>query len=495
MGKREEEIQFHEKKQEHTPLKEDIEESLKQLKEYFHHSGDMVFHRFDGQGILCALVYVDGLSNRDMLNRDVVTPLVEHRDGKSVPQALGVAEFKTVKTVEELSKEVLMANAVLLVQDSPVGYAIEAKGFERRSVSEPNAEEVVRGPREAFVENIRANTSLLRRKIRSSQLVFENVSIGRQTNTPVVIAYLANVVNQDVLSGVRRQIQKIDIDGIFDSGYIEQLTEKSPLSPFSKFFNSQKPDVVASKLLEGRVAVICDGSPHVITAPHLFIENLQVSEDYYSRTLLSCILRVVRVVSLFVSVLLPGIYVALVTFSPEAIPTVLLMQMISQRASVPLSAGLEAFLMLFVFELIKESGLRLPKPVGSAISIVGGLIVGQAAVEAGLVALPMVIVIAITAVTAFTIPSLNEAVTVYRFLFLALGYFMGFVGILCGALVVFFYMAGLDSFGVGFLSYYGGQKIGQRKDGLLRMPLYQMLLRPRNIVKRNLVRQKKREDD
>ena len=151
--------------------------------------------------------------------------------------------------------------------------------------------------------------------------------------------------------------------------------------------------------------------------------------------------------------------------------------------------------MLFVFELIKESGLRLPKPVGSAISIVGGLIVGQAAVEAGLVALPMVIVIAITAVTAFTIPSLNEAVTVYRFLFLALGYFMGFVGILCGALVVFFYMAGLDSFGVGFLSYYGGQKIGQRKDGLLRMPLYQMLLRPRNIVKRNLVRQKKREDD
>lgn len=234
-------------------------------------------------------------------------------------------------------------------------------------------------------------------------------------------------------------------------------------------------------------------TPHVITAPHLFIENLQVSEDYYNRTLHTAMLRIIRMVSLLITMILPGLYVALATFNSEMIPTVLLLGMIEERTHVPLPLGIEMFLMLFLFEVIKESGLRLPKPIGSAISIVGGLIVGQTAVSAGFVSTPTVIVVALTAVTAFTVPSLTESILVFRLLLLAAGSLFGVVGIICALVCIYAYMANIKRFGVPFLMRLTPIYQGEQNDLIIRAPLRHLRVRPREIVKENVTRQKSDE--
>ncbi len=295
----------------------------------------------------------------------------------------------------------------------------------KRSIEEPQAEAVVRGPKEGFIEDISTNKAMLRRRIRSSDLVFEDYIIGKQTKTKISIAYLQGIVNEDVLNGVKNRIGKINIDGILESGYIQQLIEDNPESLVSTIADTQKPDVVVGKILEGRVAVFCDGTPHVLTMPKVFIEDIQTSEDYYLRPYFATFLRGLRVFSLFLSIVLPGLYVALQTFHQEMIPTVLLITMAGAREGVPFPAIVEAFLMTLMLELIKESGIRLPRAVGSAVSIVGALVLGQAAVEAGIVSAPMVIVVAATAIAEFAVPSLTEAVIIYRFILILLGGFMG----------------------------------------------------------------------
>lgn len=485
--------QTHEEQLQETGISEHLEENLKKLKELFAGSSDIVIHRFDAGSTKAALVYVDGLISRDLVDRDAVRPMMSGNLSLPPQRRMNVAEYKSVSTLETFVQSILAPNTGLLIDGDREGYIIESKGFDRRGISEPSGEEVLRGPREGFVENIRNNTAMLRRKLKTPDLVIESVVVGRKSKTYLAIAYLRSVVNRSVLKQIKERIQHIDIDGVFDTGYIEQLTEESAWSPFSSYFVTEKPDVAAGKLLEGRVAVICDGSPHVITAPHLFIENLQVSEDYYNRTLHTAILRVIRIVSLLITVILPGLYVALATFNSEMIPTVLLLGMIEERTHVPLPLGLEMFLMLFLFEVIKESGLRLPKPIGSAISIVGGLIVGQTAVSAGFVSTPTVIAVALTAVTAFTVPSLTEGILVFRLLFLVAGSFFGVIGIICALVCVYAYMANIKRFGVPFFQRLAPLYQGEQNDFIIRAPLRHLRVRPREIVKENVTRQKNDE--
>lgn len=246
----------------------------------------------------------------------------------------------------------------------------------------------------------------------------ESVKIGKRTQTNIEITYTEDIVNKDVLKEVKRWLSLIDTDAILESGYIEQFIEDNPYSIVSTVGNTQKPDVVAAKILEGRVAIFCDGTPHVLTVPHLFIENMQTGEDYYIRPYLATFLRLIRFLVLFISIMLPALYVDFQTYDQEMIPTTLLITMASSREGVPFPALAEALIMVILFELLKESGLRLPKADGSAVSMVGALIVGEAAVSAGLVSAPMVIVVAATAVASFILPSLNETIVFYRFFFL-----------------------------------------------------------------------------
>jgi spore germination protein KA len=465
------------------------------LKDAFKKSGDVTFYEFATlTGVNVLLVYIDGMVNKEILGRDVINSFITKSkelppsallDTKILKSLLASVSVQEVKIMSAVIDDVLNGNAALFVDGVATALLIESKGWEKRAVAEPDTESVIRGPREGFIENIRTNTSLLRRKIKNPNLVFENLSIGKQTKTSVAIAYIDGIVNQAVLNEVRRRLNKIDTDSILETGYIEQFIEDSPFSILATVTNTQKPDICAAKLLEGRVAIFCDGTPHVLTVPHLFIEALQTSEDYYMRPFMASSWRIIRMLALLTSVLVPGLYVALQTYHQEMIPTILLLRMAGSISDIPFPAGAEMLIMLVFYEFLRESGIRLPRAVGSAISIVGALIVGESAVNAGLVSGPVVIVIAITGVTGFIVPALSEAIMIYRFLFLIAGTVMGLYGIVCGTIVIVMQAVSLRSCGVPYTSPMAPSDQGVFKDFIFRFPLWAMKKRPVSIEKDN----------
>lgn len=465
------------------------------LENTFKHSGDIIFDEFATfSNIKVLIIYIDGLVNKELVGRDIVNSFV--MKSKELPAAalLNSSRWKTLisavnttetKKMSAVISDILNGDAVLFVDGADTALAVDAKGWEKRTVAEPDTESVIRGPREGFIENIRTNTSLLRRKIKNPNLVFENFHIGKQTTTDVALAYIDGIVNQAVLDEVRKRLNKIDTDSILETGYIEQFIEDSPFSPIATIANTQKPDILAARMLEGRVAIFCDGTPHVLTVPHLFIEELQTSEDYYMRPFIAGAWRLLRILALFTSIFLPGLYVALQTFHQEMIPTILLLRMAGSISDIPFPAGAEMFIMVIFYEFLRESGIRLPRAVGSAISIVGALIVGESAVNAGLVSGPVVIIIAITGVTGFIVPALSEAIMIYRLLFLIAGTAMGLYGIVCGLIMLVMHAVSLRSLGVPYTSPLAPSDQSVLRDFILRFPLWTMNRRPKAIAQDN----------
>lgn len=437
------------------------------------------------------LVYIDGLVNKDQINRDVIMPFVSYAKNNNLKNFLFVSEILEQKSLSKTVDEVLAGNAAMFIDGMDSAYIISAKGWDKRTVEQPDSETVIRGPKEGFIESIRNNTALLRRKIQNPNLVITNTTVGKQTNTKVEIAYIDGIVNKDVLSIVKKRISEIDTDSVLDSGYIEQYIDEAVYSPFSTIGDTQKPDVAAGKILEGRVAIFVDGSPHVLTAPYLFIENFQTAEDYYTRPFLASFLRIIRFLSFTISSLLPALYIALQNYHSEMIPPPLLLSMSAAREGVPFPSIAEVFFMVGMFELIRESGTRFPKMVGSAINIVGTLVIGQAAVDAGLVSAPTVVAIAITAVSSFAIPSMVEAMLIMRFGFMLAGGFLGLYGITGMILVVAAHGLSLRSFGINYTSALAPSDMNGLKDYFLRFPLRLMRRRPPSIAKDNKIRRGK----
>lgn len=465
------------------------------LEKSFKNSGDVIFNEFSTlSGIKVLIVYIDGLVNKEVLGRDVVNSFIAKSKKlptnlllnlnilKSLIAVANVAETNTMSVVIEY---VLNGNTVMFIDGITTALLIDSKGWEKRAVAEPDTESVIRGPREGFIENLRTNTSLLRRKIKNQNLIIENINLGKQTKTDVAIAYIDGIVNQAALNEVRRRLNEIDTDSVLETGYIEQFIEDNPFSVLATIGNTQKPDILAGKILEGRIGIFCDGTPHVLTVPHLFIENLQTSEDYYMRPFMVLGWRLLRILALFTSILVPGLYVALQTYHQEMIPTILLLRMAGSISDIPFPAGAEMFIMIIFYELLRESGIRLPRAVGSAISIIGALIVGESAVNAGLVSAPVVIVIAVAGVAGFIVPALSEAVMICRFLFLIAGSVMGLYGIVCGLFVITTHAVSLRSFGVPYTSSLAPSNQGLLQDFILRFPLRAMKKRPEAIAKDN----------
>jgi spore germination protein KA len=431
------------------------------------------------------IAYIDGLVNKDLIDRDIILPIKSKKFDGDIYTAIKVI-YNEVDDINICIQNVLQGNVALFYENNKNILVIEEfKQWDKRQVDEPSAEVVIRGPREGFTENIRTNTSLLRRKIKTPDLVFEKLILGKQTNTIINIVYIDGIVNQDVLKELKRRLAKINTDSILESGHIEQYIEESPFSPFSGVGVTQKPDIVAAKILEGRVAVICDGTPHVLTVPDLFFENLRSAEDYYDRSLITSINRLLRLFGLFITILLPALYVAITTYNQEMIPYVFLNSLITSTVKTPMPAAAEIFLLILFFNLIKEAGIRLPKGVGSAITIVGSLIIGEAAVNAGLVGAPMVIIVALTSVTSFVQPNLNEFVIIYRLLFLILASVMGLIGIGSGIVIMLTQLISKTSFGIPILSTFSKSEM---KDSVIRFPLESLKYRPPSIAKDNVKR-------
>jgi len=482
-----------------------LSENIKNIKSALGNSNDLVVREFSfgyKQSINAALIFIDGLTNTTVINENIIEPLMYGAGIINLEQPLknckiddikkamlSVSDIKNVNTLNDILDGFLSGDAALIIDGANEALIISCKGWEKRAISEPATESVIRGPREAFTENLRTSTALLRRKIKSPALTTEMMVLGKKTKTNICIAYIREVANQELIEEIRKRLNDINTDAILESGYIEQFIEDAPFSLFSTMAYTEKPDVVAAKLLEGRVAIIVDGTPFVLTAPMFFIESFQTSEDYYSGTYFMSMLRIVRFIAYFITILSPALYVAVTTYHHELIPTSLLITMAAAREGIPFPAVIEIGLMLLVFEILREAGVRLPRPVGQAISIVGALVLGQSAVSAGLIGEPVVIVIAITSVSIFAVPNQADASAILRIIFLILAAVMGGIGITIGLLGTIIHLASLKSFGYYYLSPIVPFQIRDLKDSFIRAPLWTMRKRPSGLARNDKTRQ------
>lgn len=481
-----------------VPISSDLNQNYQVICSIYEDCSDVVFRPFMIGGKMEAyLVYIEGLSNIEEIDANVLAPLMQ--EDRSQPKTwnewfkkkLSVAKVKEIKTFADCIQQISMGNPVLLIEQETLGFALGLAKWEKRSVEEPTSESTVRGPREGFTESLGTNTSLIRRKLRSPQLKMKSMSIGRYTLTEIVIAYIDGLADKTLIDEVTNRLERIDIDGILESGYIEEMIEDNPYSPFPQVLTTERPDVCVSSLLEGKVAILVDGTPFVMVIPTTFYSLMQSSEDYYQRYMISTLIRWLRYACLLISLFLPSLYVAALTYHQEMIPTKLLLSIAASRERVPFPGLVEALLMEVVFEALREAGIRLPKQVGSAVSIVGALVIGQAAVQAGLVSAPMVMVVAITGIASFTIPRYTAAIAIrmLRFPFMILAGMLGLLGILLGLMVILAHLSTLRSFGVPYLTPISPMKGRDMKDVLIRAPWWMLNTRPHLTGEDNKYRQ------
>ncbi|HLO01928.1 MAG TPA: spore germination protein [Symbiobacteriaceae bacterium] len=486
-----------------VPLPASLGAALVLIKELFSECDDLVLRGLMIGNRPAALLFVRGLVKEERLELSVLEPLGRHATESQMPEsgpalrtwlasvAIASDKAEPVKSVGHVVDGLLLGDAVLLVDGLAEGLKMAAQGWERRSVDKPVVESTVRGPQEGFTETILVNTSLLRRKLKSPHLKIERIVLGRQTRTALAVIYLKDVAAPSLVDEVKRRLRRIDVDGILDTGMIEEWIEDQPSSLFPQVSYTERPDRVAGNLLDGQVAILAEGSPTALTLPVTFWMLLQAGEDYYHRFWLASALRLLRALFLVVSLVGPSTYIAITTFHQEMIPTNLLLSIVASREGVPFPVMLEAILMEVFFEVLREAGLRLPRPMGQAISIVGALVLGQAAVQSGLVSTSVVITVAITGISSFIIPGygLGSAIRLLRFPLMLLAGSLGLFGIMIGLLAILVHLCGLRSFGVPYLQPVAPLTWPDLRDVLLRAPAWLLGRRPAMLGSPNRRRQ------
>jgi spore germination protein KA len=485
-------------------MHKDIQQNILKLKDMLGRNNDFLIREFtfniSGRKTKACICFIYGIVDKNFIDENIIKPLllnihiINHK-GSSVENkdvinyietnVLNVHELTEEKNIDKVIDSVLSGNTALIIDGFDTALQITTRYYESRSIQQPETEISIRGSHEGFVENIKTNTPLLRRIIKNKNLVFESFIIGEQTKTDISIAYINGIANPTIIDEVKKRLNHIYIDSIIESGYLEQLIEDNPWSPFPTVGNSEKPDKVAAKLLEGRIAILCDGTPTVLTVPCLFVEAFQASEDYYSRTILSTITRIIRLVAFIITLALPAFYVAITTFHQEMIPTVLIITFAASREGVPFPVFLEVIISETIFVLLREAGIRMPRAVGSAVSIVGTLVIGQSAVEAGIIGAPMVIITALTAITSFIIPSIYDAIITFRFILILFSGAFGLFGMFIVLVCMLAHMCSLRSFGSPYMSPMAPSNSDGLKDSIIRTPLWFMNKRPKAITWRD----------
>ncbi|MGN7356287.1 spore germination protein [Paenibacillus sp. SAF-054] len=490
-------------------LSADMKENLQKIQDDMGNSQDLIIRQLETERLelQMAFVYIEGLVDNTAVSEFTIQTVLDETssisDSVNKPgldelgrvfkhQAFSVGQINKSSEWKEVYMHLLSGDTILFLNGSDEVIIAGTQGGERRSVTEPSSQTVIRGPREGFTESIRTNTSLLRRKIKSPNLWLEEMKIGRVTKTDIGVMYIKGIVSEEIVDEVRKRLSHIDIDGILESGYIEELIEDTNFTLFPTVYHSERPDVIAANLLEGRVAILVDGTPFSLVVPSTFNMFFQAAEDYYNRFDVGSLIRLLRFLSFFIGLLLPSLYVAIITFHQEMIPTPWLLKLAVQREGVPFPAFVEAIIMETVFEILREAGVRMPRSVGNTISIVGGLVLGQAAVEAGIVSPAVVIVVSLTAIASFVSPAYNIGITarMLRFLFLFASSFMGIYGMACLLLIMLLHMCSLKSMNVPYMAPYGPAILSDMKDTLLRVPMKVMRTRPKMLSKNNPVRLK-----
>jgi hypothetical protein len=491
------------------PLEADIEVNQAKLETLLERCSDAVFREFvigRQPPIRCLLLYFDGLVQRKILDDNMIKSLLldvqmTNDPGSELNQAdpltsveqhiINVAELKRIATLQEVIRHIGSGDTVLLIDGCSQALVAGTRGWDSRSVNTPENELVIYGPKEGFIENLRSNTALIRRRLKSSNFKIESLVIGKITQTDVVLCYIDNIAPPQLVDEVRKRLKKIDIDAVLDSNYIQELIMEHKSTIFSQTEQTEKPDRAAAHLLEGRICILVDGSPMALVLPVSFPRYWISPEDYYIHYIPASLFRIGRFLAFLVALTLPSLYVAVISYHQEMVPTALYLTIAASRQGVPFPSFVEAFLLELTFEMLREAGLRLPRAVGPAVSIVGALIIGDAAVRAGLVSTPMVVVVAFTGIASFVTPSYNAGIIIRtaRFAFLGASALLGFLGIMIVFILMLIRMASLSSFGMPYLTPMAPLNTREITDVILRRPWFKMRERPYQEGMTNQVRQ------
>ena len=464
-----------------------LKENINIIKKIFLNDSVLRLRNFTfGGGVEACLMYFDGMVNVDLINDSIMRPLVL---ADKIPSDTYLAEYvmknllyagevKSVCDVNLAVSSMLYGDTLILMENSPFVLIVNTKGWRTRGISEPENERVLQGPREGFDEAAMFNVAMIRRRLKTADFCAEMTKVGSRTDTLVFICYLKSLVNRRVLREVKSRLKEIDIDGVLDSNYICELMGDRPGSFFRGMGVTERPDIVAAQLLEGRVAIVVDATPMVITLPYLFSENFQSDEDYYINHRLATAGRLLRMLCFFLSISAPAVYIAFTTFHFEFLPSAFALSVATARIGVPFSTLTEALLLTLIFEILRETGVRMPQSVGHALSIVGGLVVGQAAVEARIISAHMLIVVALSGICGLTVPKLKTAVFFLRFINIIAAGTFGLYGYIYLMLLVAVYILGMSSFGVDATISLKRPKKGSFKDVFMRIGWQKMRTRP-----------------
>ncbi|MCM2532687.1 spore germination protein [Neobacillus pocheonensis] len=472
------------------------------------HNSDVHFREFyiGNTGIRAAIIFLDGLSDKELIDNHILKTLmfdfsmgykhdqirVKGNDLKEFikNQALSISELTEVQDLKELVSKVLTGSTALIVDKVSEVLILGTTKGKSRSIEEPVSEALVRGPRVGFTETLRDNTALLRQHGDNRNLSIIKFQVGERAKKDLVIVYIKEITNSDLVEEVKERIKKINVDDVPESGYVEQLIEDNYLSPFPQVQNTERPDRVISALMEGRVGILLDGTPFALIVPVTFSMMLQSPEDYYERWIPGTFIRLLRYLAATLALFTPALYIAFISFHPGLIPTKLAISIIGTRTNVPFPALIEALFMEISIEILREAGLRLPKPIGPAMGIVGGLIIGEAAVQAGIVSPILVIVVALTAISSFSIPQYSAGITlrILRFVAMLFAAILGLYGVILFFLFMASHLVKLKSFGVPYMSPAVPYRLSEWKDLMVRMPLKMMKRRPRMMQTKDPIR-------
>lgn len=440
-------------------LSQSLTENTQFFQQKFQNAMDFMLRELDLGGVRAALLGLDGLVNKQVITLSILDPLLAapppERPGETAlayieGQVLGTMEQKRVGDTAQALTLLMSGFALLLVEGCREGLAFGVQGFATRGPEEPQNEVMQRGAKDGFTESFLTNIAMIRRRLKTTDLKFEKVEVGAQSHTPLALCYLQGVASPQILAQVKQRLAACDLQTVLGAGYLSGFLDRGRL--FRGVGMTERPDVVCGKIEEGRIAILVEGTPSALLVPFLFVENFQTLDDYLARPFYGTFLRWLKYAAFFLSAFLPGLYVAIVTHHPEMLPEALLLKIAESESQTPFPIMAETLLLYFLYEVLREAGLRAPRSLSATVSIVGGLVVGDTAVAAGLVGAPSLLVVALTAIAGYAVPRLYEPLALLRLGFLLAGNFLGVWGVVIGLTVLLMDLCGTSSFGVPLLS-------------------------------------------
>lgn len=460
------------------PLEKSLKKNLDHLKAITGGSSDVIIKTGSLCGSDIAVITCEGMASTDTLAQLVYEKLNDVGNSEKLPPEeimerlfkdyLIAAEQLEINNIGDLTLKMQSGFAIILVEGCARGIAVGIQGYAARGVDEPSGELNVRGSREGFVEVIRKNMALIRRRIKSPTLVFEMLVIGERSNTDICLCYLSDKVSPKLLEDVKKRLKSVKLNTILESGYLQPFFEGKGGWFFSECGTCERPDSFAAKLYEGRVGILVDGTPFALTVPYLFIENFQTLDDYTQKPFYAAFIRLVRLAAYFITLFLPGAYVAVASYNPEMLPSSLILNLAAAEQTAPYSLMAECLLIHFMYEILREAGIRLPRPIGHAIGVVGGIVIGDITVNAGLVGAPMVLIVALSGLCSFVVPALYERTVVLRFIYILAGGIFGLFGLLLAAGVIIIKMCSLNTYGVPYMAPFSPFSPRSSRDMLVR---------------------------